>query len=153
MDRLGLASDELPRIDGFYPSFQHNVAKLGKDLYLRLTKTKWGVMKILLSLALFAASATAFGSAGWIVLTRAQHRLVTNDKCAAAALDAATGLVSEEIQESGVDFPDHLYLSDLYVSKKGKLYVITFRDDSSILVETQKTRTACSGEASRIRPE
>ncbi len=110
-------------------------------------------MKILLSLVLFAASVTALASDGWIVLTKAQQRLVANDKCAATALDAAAGLVSAEIRDAGVDFPDHLYLSNLYGSVKGKLYVVTFRDDSSILVTTQKTKTSCSGKASRVQLE
>lgn len=140
-----------PRLIGFCSSIGKVIAGL-KDIWYWNSHLEGVAMRFLISLVIIAASVNAFGSNEWVVLTKEQQRLVHNDKCASASLEAAVGLVSYEIENAGVDYPDHLYLLDLYVSKVGKTYVVTFRDDSSILVRTNKTRATCTGKASRIAP-
>src|SRR5688572_5308398 len=98
-------------------------------------------------------STSAFATNDWVILTEEQQEIVAVDICAAAAIDESASLVAEEILDAGVDFPDHIFLFDLYVSEKGKFYVVTFQDDSSITVQTKRKNSKCTAKASRVTPQ
>lgn len=86
---------------------------------------------------------TGIGSANWIVTSRSQKRILDTDQCARAALYASGSLVSNEIQKAGVDYPDHIYLSEFHVNNPGRYYSVTFKGDSTILVETRRYGSGC----------
>jgi hypothetical protein len=100
------------------------------------------IAMLVLSTVSLAYSANSKGS-NWVITSPAQKRVLSQDTCASSALEAAASLVSEEIKEAGVDFPDHLYLSDLHVSSAGRYYSITFKSDSTILVQTRRYGMGC----------
>jgi hypothetical protein len=105
-------------------------------------------MKSSLIILMSIVSSVSFGSSNsiqdnWIVTTQAQKRILKRDPCGQAALNAAASLVSKEIQEAGVDYPDHIYLSDLHVSSPGRYYAITFKGDTTLLVQTRRYGTGC----------
>ncbi len=97
------------------------------------------LLAILINLPICLASTTD----EWVILNEQQRATVGKDECAKVAVDAAAGLVSKEIKDAGIDYPDHLYLRDLYTSVKGQAYAITFQNDSTIMVTTQIRRSKC----------
>ena len=104
-------------------------------------------MKSLIALLVLSSVSLAYSAnrkdSSWVITSPAHKRVLSQDTCARSALEAAASLVSEEIREAGVDFPDHLYLSDIHVSSAGRYYSITFKSDSSFLVQTRRYGLGC----------
>ncbi len=111
-------------------------------------------MKNLIVTSILLATVAAGASEDWVVLTPQQKQIISQDNCAAAAVDAAASLISEEIQDAGVDFPDHIYLRNLHVSTPKKLYAVDFPGGSTILVSTRVHGSKCAvTDASRVVPQ
>ena len=111
-----------------------------------------------LSMLLFSNLSSALPAVGnpdsWVLTTSSQRMLLKKDRCAQVALEAAASLISLEIQDAGVDYPDHIRLSDLHVSSLGKYYAITFEGDSTLLVQTRRSETSCKAlKPSRLKTE
>jgi hypothetical protein len=109
-------------------------------------------MKKLLILTAILVNALSVSAAdSWVVMTQEQQSLVRKDACAFVAVEAAAGQVSNEIQDAGVDYPEHLYLLDLHVGLAGKTYAVTFKDDIPRLVGTKVVGKKCvAGTPERI---
>lgn len=90
------------------------------------------------------ANSSIHNGSSWVVVTSPAHkRVIAQDICARAALESASSFLSDELKDAGVDFPEHLYLSDLHVSGVGRYYAITFKGDSTILVQTRRYGSGC----------
>ena len=98
---------------------------------------------LILSNVSIASSRNNMGSSWVVVTSRAHKRALIQDSCARVALESAASFVSNELKDAGVDFPDHLYLSDLHVSGAGRYYAITFKGDSTILAQTRRYGSGC----------
>lgn len=100
-------------------------------------------MKIALLLSLISfVSASAFAN-DWIVLKRSQQKILKNDACAQAAVDAAASVLADEIQDAGTDMPDQIHLLDLQVSEPGAVYGVTFEESATMIVETHMRGSKC----------
>src|SRR5665213_1907697 len=98
------------------------------------------LIAFIVSSAAFAANAELPGP----VLTPVQRKLVAQDSCAEAAVQAATSAFVSEIKSAGVDLPEKIYVQEISVVQAESEYKVSFvGGDTTFQVQTAMGHAKC----------